>query len=533
MVDDQISILSGLISGIDWSTLNVTAIRTASNARIAREILTNESIDILLCDIEMPGENGLSLLRWARNKHMDFVCVFLTSHADFLYAKEALQLGCFDYILQPARYEEIQATIAKAITRVRENNTQKKLEVYGSLMRNQTASLFQNLFLDWSAGKSLSVTSLCAELKRLGIDLQPENECFIIIGHLFHWHTEPWPTQEWSYVLNNILLETYETSQYGILPFSMDYMSYGWFIYTSSPQFPCPEYVLNPLRKVFPVISEHFPCEFAFYATPVIPLKQINDQSTVLLNAKQNNILRESGIFCPAQQPIKCHVVKLPDITQLRRWEKLLSEGRGTAVYTEACGYLTSLADSGNMNRDSLRGFYIQFQQTALNAAWTYGFTSKDILPILDKGLNIQSLEELKTVIQIITNCFVLDTQTAPNERGIVEKIEWYVEDNIDQAIGVSDVAAALYMNPDYLSRLFKTEKGLSLKEYIVQRKMQSAQMLLQTTSLPVSIIASKLGYDNFSHFSQAYRKKMGISPTDERKQAAHSEPESPPHTHS
>ena len=75
-------------------------------------------------------------------------------------------------------------------------------------------------------------------------------------------------------------------------------------------------------------------------------------------------------------------------------------------------------------------------------------------------------------------------------------------------------------MNPDYLSRLFKNEKGISLKEYIIQQKMQSAQVLLRTTSLPVSIIASKLGYDNFSHFSQAYRKKMGISPTDERKQS-------------
>ncbi len=128
--------------------MDVTAIRTADSARIAREILTNESVDILLCDIEMPGENGLSLLRWARNNHMDFVCVFLTSHADFLYAKEALQLGCFDYILQPARYDEIQTTIAKAIARVREHDTQKKLKQYGSLMQNHSASLFQNLFLD-------------------------------------------------------------------------------------------------------------------------------------------------------------------------------------------------------------------------------------------------------------------------------------------------------------------------------------------------------------------------------------------------
>ena len=131
LVDDQIRVLSGLISGLDWDTLGVTSIRTASSAAKAKEILSQEPVDILLCDIEMPGENGLSLLRWARNKGMDFVCVFLTSHADFLYAKEAIQLGCFDYILQPARYDEIQATVARAIARVKNTSPDKELRHYG------------------------------------------------------------------------------------------------------------------------------------------------------------------------------------------------------------------------------------------------------------------------------------------------------------------------------------------------------------------------------------------------------------------
>ena len=96
LVDDQIRVLSGLISGLDWDTLGVTSIRTASSAAQAKSIFLETQVDILLCDIEMPGENGLSLLRWARNRGMECICVFLTSHADFLYAKEAIQLGCFD-----------------------------------------------------------------------------------------------------------------------------------------------------------------------------------------------------------------------------------------------------------------------------------------------------------------------------------------------------------------------------------------------------------------------------------------------------
>lgn len=58
LVDDQIRILSGLISGLDWDALEVSSIRTATNAAQAKIILQEEHVDILLCDIEMPGENG-------------------------------------------------------------------------------------------------------------------------------------------------------------------------------------------------------------------------------------------------------------------------------------------------------------------------------------------------------------------------------------------------------------------------------------------------------------------------------------------
>ena len=58
LVDDQIRILSGLISGLDWDALEVSSIRTATNAAQAKIILQEEHVDILLCDIEMPGETA-------------------------------------------------------------------------------------------------------------------------------------------------------------------------------------------------------------------------------------------------------------------------------------------------------------------------------------------------------------------------------------------------------------------------------------------------------------------------------------------
>ena len=101
IVDDQINVVSGVMFGVHWDRLGISQIYKAYNAYEAKQVLLEKPVDIMLCDIEMPVENGLSLLAWCRKQEMDVETIFLTAHADFLYAKEAVALGSFDYILQP------------------------------------------------------------------------------------------------------------------------------------------------------------------------------------------------------------------------------------------------------------------------------------------------------------------------------------------------------------------------------------------------------------------------------------------------
>lgn len=519
LVDDQISILSGLISGLDWDALNITTIRTATNAQTAREILQAEDIDILLCDIEMPGENGLSLLRWARQQGYGFVCIFLTSHADFLYAKEAIQLECFDYILQPARYDNIQATIARAITRVANTNAEKTLQAYGAIAKNNTLSLFQNLFSDWSIGKKLSIPALRRILHQLGQEIQLTDECFVIWGHLLNWRKDPWPTQEWQFAINNIITEVYTQTDYRILSFTIDFTSIGWFVYTSRGCFSDDKDILQPLQTAYESITRYFPCSFAFYVSPVILLKQLNTQSKPLLGAKLNNVLNKSGIFPLSGQDRHPVTVWSLHTEQLMRWSTLLENGGGLIAEEEILQSLDRAAASGQLNRSSLHIFWIQLQQIILNTLWKAETGTDAIFRELEKGEKAQSLPELKAAIHGIITRFSENPNPSDTKPNIIEKIKNYVEDHLNETLNVNEVAESLFMNADYLSRIFKSETGMSLKEYIIKRKMETAQILLKTTTLPISIIASKFGYDNFSYFSQAYRKVMGVSPTAERKQ--------------
>ena len=82
------------------------------------------------------------------------------------------------------------------------------------------------------------------------------------------------------------------------------------------------------------------------------------------------------------------------------------------------------------------------------------------------------------------------------------------------------ELAEAVHLNPDYMARLFKKETGMNLKDYIIQQKMQEAQSLLCTTNLPISLIAAKVGYTNFGHFSTSYKKFYHKTPQEERSAA-------------
>jgi YesN/AraC family two-component response regulator len=108
-VDDEKIVIDGMLSGVRWGECGIGKVFTALSVAGAKEILASERVDILLCDIEMPQASGFDLLRHVRGSMANIACAFLTCHADFSYAKEAIRLGCADYLLKPCAYGEIEA----------------------------------------------------------------------------------------------------------------------------------------------------------------------------------------------------------------------------------------------------------------------------------------------------------------------------------------------------------------------------------------------------------------------------------------
>lgn len=120
IVDDEVYAIEGLKAGVDWNRLSVNAVETAFSATQARGIFMKADIDILVCDIEMPGGSGLELLKWVNEHRPDTMTLFLTCHDTFSYIQQALRLGCFDYLLKPIPYPEFEEAILRMTSPRRE-----------------------------------------------------------------------------------------------------------------------------------------------------------------------------------------------------------------------------------------------------------------------------------------------------------------------------------------------------------------------------------------------------------------------------
>ena len=101
IVDDNISTLSTLSGSIDWKDIRIDEVYTAQSVEEALELFRKYTIDILLCDIEMTGTDGLTMVRHLREEGSQVVCIFLTAHAEFEYARQAIEVNSIDYILKP------------------------------------------------------------------------------------------------------------------------------------------------------------------------------------------------------------------------------------------------------------------------------------------------------------------------------------------------------------------------------------------------------------------------------------------------
>lgn len=100
-----------------------------------------------------------------------------------------------------------------------------------------------------------------------------------------------------------------------------------------------------------------------------------------------------------------------------------------------------------------------------------------------------------------------------------VEDALKYIEDHYCDPITIQDIADHLNINRSYLHRIFKSFTGASIQSYLLDYRIRQACILLRTTGLSVRVVAHSVSYIDPLYFSRIFHQKMGVSPSEYRKE--------------
>lgn len=130
IVDDESASLRSMGRVISRIRKDVEIAGLFNNINLAMDFLRENSVDIILSDIKMPGGGGIELARFVQENYPEIKIVFFSAYNDFEYAQQAIILNVKHYLSKPVNIEELNDTLNHLIELInKENKTREEAEI--------------------------------------------------------------------------------------------------------------------------------------------------------------------------------------------------------------------------------------------------------------------------------------------------------------------------------------------------------------------------------------------------------------------
>lgn len=123
--DDEGYIREALKKLINWEKMNCDLVSVLEDGQELIQCIENESPDIVITDIQMPGVNGLEVCKYLYETRPETQIIILTAYSDFDYAKFAIKYNACEYVLKISIMDELPEALEKATGKL----TQLKKEI--------------------------------------------------------------------------------------------------------------------------------------------------------------------------------------------------------------------------------------------------------------------------------------------------------------------------------------------------------------------------------------------------------------------
>ncbi|QUI25385.1 response regulator [Vallitalea pronyensis] len=536
IVDDEYLIRELLSEKVNWESVGCKLVLKASSALEVYDYMDEHPIDILITDINMPIIDGLAMAKKIKENDSSIKIVVLTGYDDFEYAKTGIDIGIEGYILKPIDYEEIETVVKKMVADIYDE-LEKKIayDILLERIENEKAYMRERIFLKLISQK-VAIEPINEYGELYDIPVESEHHQIGMIDFFSKNSDNGSKIEAYKSMLKGkIILEEIigarQESQQVYLFSDVNNMLY---IYNANSHFN----MVTVLNYYVKVLNQ------SGIKDMIIGISTMKDNITKLYDAafeakqalQMGRIQGNDTIFSMDDMGIM-NEVDLDETYFTEELEQLkfyIKAGLVKEAIETVETLFRRISDCIRCMEHQREPFF-RFQITRIisNLEFLTLSLDKNIQNCLNESKKFKELHDFGNVYQVVTlskgesfvKAYVTQMVTAINrykrnlDTDIIAKVDRYIVEHLSDAeLSLKGCAKTFFMNPSYLSRIYKQKKGLSFKEQIIKLRMEKAMERLRNKELKVYEVANEVGIIDPNYFSLCFKKYMKMSVTEYRK---------------
>jgi two-component system response regulator YesN len=531
IVDDHRHQVESMALSVPWRECGIEAVHKAFSSDEALELLHAYPIDIVITDIRMPGMSGLDLIAEIRKTWKNVKCIVMSGYDDFHYAKEAIVNKAVDYLLKPV--EEAQLihavrTAADAIQAEWAEITSHRRVV--TMLREHLPLLRAELLNDLLQGRRLSAKLLSEKLAMYEVPFA-EGDTFtamLIRMEQQFYECDYNSLSLFQYAICNIAEEILrEQFELWHCKDSFEYLVF--FIKSKEGRLSdqadrleaAAKQIQHSVRtylkgKISFLIGRMgtFPADIGeiYHACLSAFRKYIGDDQELSIR------LGHSAQSAPA--PIR----SIRSLYEPPTLNHLLEVGRWEGIEQKLKHIFEELQDiDPELLRENLFEVFFAIAGSLSYIAHKNGDRLADLFGedfdmMFGQGF-FRSLQQFKDwafgMVNLIKSKMHNETKDA--RATVVKQVQEFIESHLDQDVSLQAIADHVYLNPTYLSKIYKIQTGEGLSDYLHRIRMEKAAFHLRYSTDKIYEISNRLGFNNPNYFIKIFKKHYDMTPQEFR----------------
>ena len=516
LCDDDISTLDVIQNQIDWAELGISRILRAYNGNAAKELLLKEKPEIVLCDIGMPLCDGMEVLRFVREKGLNTQFAFMTCYESFEYAREAIRYNVSNYLTKPLNMEEVKTALKKMTGDFQRIAAEKSFREGTNTQRIALRKSFLRALGDGVYGTGRQKIDAALRREKIKLDMSILWRQVLITADLSSAVQAGWTRElagySFAYLAEEAIADRLDSD------FILE--DHGNRFDRLSLLIPekkfTPEELHRRCRRFVQICMSHMeisPVCLISEPDSLYSFAQTRMQLQELLRKcrlRAGQVLTVDELSRENEQDTALHLNVADVLPKIQARDRTgYKTGIETFLNQLAASRVCAEREMTMFHHDLLQCFYALLHDNRIHPhelfrdgkLWDLDYYAERSLPDAERyamGLYDRAVAALNA---------------GSDNSDVISVVKQYIKDHFRENINREELANIAFITPNYLSKRFCSETGMSLREYINQRRVEEAKRLLLSTSKTVSEIACEVGFENISYFSTVFHKFSGVSP--------------------